>query len=615
VANAPTLDDLRGKMVLLDFWTLGCINCQHIIPDLARLEEEFADSLVVIGVHSGKYEAEHDNESIREAIERFGLKHPVVNDPDFVFWNTYGARAWPTVALIDPAGNVVGGHSGEGIYPLFQPILAALELEFEGRIDPDPFPLALQQSVASTVLSYPAALVADEGRDRLYVADSGHNRILEATLDGALLRVFGSGEQGFADGGANEAQFYDPQGLELSADGRLLYVADTRNHALRAIDLDSGAVETLAGTGRRLLALPQEGADPRVVDMASPWGLLRIDDTLYIGMAGVHQLWTYDLRSETIAVFAGTSREGIDDGLRLSEATLAQPSGITTDGQYLYWVDPESSSIRRVMVGGEIVDTLVGTGLFDWGDADGGPGMGQVQHAQGVVFLDGLLYVADTYNNKLKALNPVSIQLRTVAGSGAGEWRDGAGREAEFDEPSGLAVAGGTILVADTNNHAIRRYDPRTGEVETLQLSNLAVAAGTVGAGVVRVDLPEQVVAPGASNLRVRFSTPEGYHLNSLAPSELRLSAANGRVVALGESDLSWETDERVVEIPVPVQLGEGETTVTAVGTAYFCGDGQEALCLIQRLEFVIPVVVRPGATQGELVLEYELGAEEAAGS
>lgn len=610
VAEAPTLADLHGKIVLLDFWTLGCINCQHIIPDLVRLEHEFAGSLVVIGVHSGKYSAEHDDESIREAIGRFGVEHPVVNDPDFLFWNTFGARAWPTLVLIDPAGNLVGGHAGEGVYPLFQPILASLETEFKGRIDDTPFPLALQQSVASTVLSYPAAVLANDDRDLLYIADSGHNRILEARLDGHLLRVFGSGEQGFADGSATEAQFYDPQGLELSEDGTRLFVADTRNHALRVIDLASGRVDTIAGTGNRLQALPRNGADPRQVDLASPWGLLRVGQTLYISMAGVHQLWTLDLETNRIAVFAGTSREGIDDGLRLTEATLAQPSGITTDGQYLYWVDPESSSIRRVMLDGEIVDTLVGTGLFDWGDADGGPGLGEVQHAQGIVFHDGFLYVADTYNNKIKTLDPASIDLRTVAGSGADGWRDGPPAEAMFDELSSLAVSQGRILVADTNNHAIRSFDPTTGITATLQLANLAVAVGTTVGAVVRVELEEQRVAPGATNLRLRLSTPVGYHLNSLAPSELQLTATNGQVLALGESSISWSTDETSIEVPIPIQLSEGATTLTATGNAYFCADGAEALCLIQRLEFVLPVVVEAASRQGELLLEYRLGVE-----
>lgn len=610
VAMAPTLGDLRGKMVLLDFWTSGCINCQHIIPDLKQLEDEFADSLVVIGVHSGKYAAEHDDELIREAIGRYGLEHPVVNDPDFEVWNRFGANAWPTLVLIDPAGNLVGGHSGEGVYPLFKPILEALEGEFEGRIDREPFPVALDQSVSSTVISYPAALLADEANDRLYIADSGHNRIIESRLDGHLLRVFGSGEVGFVDGLAAEAQFYDPQGLELSADGTTLYVADTRNHALRAIDLESGEVTTLAGTGERAQALPRSGNDPKETALASPWGLLLHEGTLYIANAGTHQLWSYDVEGNELAVFAGTSREGIDDGARLTMATLAQPSGLTTDGHFLYWVDPESSSVRRAPFDGEIVDTLIGTGLFDYGDSDGPPGEGQIQHAQGITYLDGLLYIADTYNNKIRAVNPGTFHVTTVAGSGERDWEDGRGEEAAFDEPAGVTVAGDILLVADTNNHLVRRVDPATGETTTLQLSNLAVVTGTTPGRLVRVELPGQTVAPGATNLRLHLSTPDGYHLNSLAPSRLSLTTGNGDVVALGETEVSWSTDEASVEVPIPVMLGAGATTVTATGATYFCVDGEEALCLIQQIELVLPVTVEEGATGGELLMRHELAAE-----
>ena len=607
VAEPPTLASLRGKTVLLDFWTAGCINCQHIIPDLKRLEEEYADSLVVIGVHSGKYATEHEDDTVREAIGRYDLQHPVVNDPDFVVWNTYGARAWPTLVLIDPAGNYVGTHSGEGVYPLFQPIIEALEGEFEGRINSAPFPIVLDQTAASTLLSYPAAVLADEQGDRLYIADSGHNRILEARLNGALLRVFGTGAAGFADGRADEAQFFDPQGLELSADRSQLYVADTRNHALRAIDLKTGAVTTLAGTGKRAQALPRPGDKPKETALASPWGLLLRDGVLYIANAGTHQLWSYDVGADELAVYAGTSREGIDDGERLTMATLAQPSGLATDGRYLYWVDPESSSVRRTPFDGEIVDTMVGTGLFDYGDEDGTGLEAQIQHPQGIAYLDGLLYIADTYNNKIRSIDPTSFEVKTVAGTGENRWADGGPDEASFAEPAGIAVYGDRLLIADTANHVLRTFDPASGETGTLALSNIGVLTGTGAGRVLRVELPGQSVAPGATNLRLKLSTPGGYHLNSLAPSTLTLAAVNPAVVSLGETSISWSTDDESVEIPIPVILETGTTTVTATGAAYFCADGEEALCLIQQLEIVVPVEVGPDATGGELVVEYRL--------
>jgi len=260
VERPLTQEELKGRVVLLDFWTLGCINCQHIIPDLKRLEAEFGDNLLVIGVHSGKYSTEHDDESILEAIRRFGLEHPVINDPDFVVWQTFGVSAWPTLVLIDPAGNLVGGHAGEGVYPLFQPILESMVAEFgaKGLLAPRPLPISLKAAAATAVLSYPGNVLADQASNRLYIADSGHNRVLEAALDGSLVRAFGTGKEGFADGPPGEAAFRQPQGLALSADGRTLYVADTRNHAVRAIDLASGRRRRLRGLERSWSACPRE---------------------------------------------------------------------------------------------------------------------------------------------------------------------------------------------------------------------------------------------------------------------------------------------------------------------------------------------------------------------
>lgn len=273
VSEPLTLAGLRGKIVLLDFWTSGCINCQQIIPDEVRLEEEFADELVIIGVHSGKYDREQEDQSVRQSILRYGLEHPVVNDPDFVIWSIYRINAWPTLILIDPEGNVVGGRSGEGVYAAFQPAIADLVEEFAGRIDRSPIAVDLEATgVSSTFLSYPSTVLADEAGDRLFIADAGHNRVLIAGLDGELRDVIGSGRAGLADGFFEEATLRQPQGLALSPDGETLYIADTRNHAIRAADLTAGSVTTLAGTGVRAFAAPQPGVPATETDLASPFG-------------------------------------------------------------------------------------------------------------------------------------------------------------------------------------------------------------------------------------------------------------------------------------------------------------------------------------------------------
>jgi DNA-binding beta-propeller fold protein YncE len=600
VRQPLTMLALRGKVVILDFWTQGCINCQHIIPDLKQLEEEFGDALAVVGVHSGKYSNEHEDESVREAIGKYGLAHPVVNDPDFAVWNIYGVSAWPTLVLIDPAGNLVGLHAGEGVYPLFRPIVQSLVAEFDakGQVDRTPLPFEPEATSASAVLPYPADVAVDAARGKLYIADSGHNRVLVADLDGRLELAIGTGAEGFADGRAGEAMFRQPQGLALSEDSSTLFVADTRNHAVRSIDVASGDVRTIAGTGTQLDRMPVQWSPARETALASPWDVLAIDGRLFVSMAGVHQIWEISLEREQAAVFAGTSREGIQDGPRIEMATLAQPSGLASDGVYLYWVDPESSSLRRVPLDGfGDVETLVGTGLFDYGDVDAQGTQAQLQHAQGLSYADGTLFVGDTYNHKVRAVDSGTRQVSTVAGTGVRGWDDGAPGYARFDEPGGLAAANGKLYVADTNNHLVRVVDLASGAVSTLLLSNLGVATAVTPGEVLRIELPAQDVAPGAGFMEVAVTSPEGYHLNSSGPSRLRLDSANASVAELGERDLTWTSDEPEVRISVPVQLGEGETRLTAQASVYYCRGGEEALCFVQAVEVEAPIRVRAGAT------------------
>lgn len=613
VEHPISLADLKGKVVLLDFWTLGCINCQHIIPDLKRLEDEFKDTLVVIGVHSGKYATEHDDEAVKEAIARYGLEHPVVNDPDFAVWNTFGANAWPTLVLIDPAGNLVGGHAGEGVFPLFEPIVKSLVAEFDakGLVDrAKQVPLKLDSTATSTVLSFPGKVLADEKGGRLFIADSGHNRVLVSDLHGVLQQAIGDGKEGFADGAASEAEFQQPQGLGLSADGKTLYVADTRNHAVRAVDLVSGEVTTLAGTGQQADRFPAKDAKAKETPLASPWDVVNVGHELYVSMAGLHQIWSIDLEKGTISVFAGTSREGIDDGARTSMATLAQPSGITTDGTYLYWVDPESSSVRRLRLQGEgetEVETLVGTGLFDYGNEDGTGKKAKLQHAQGVAYANGKLYIGDTYNHEVRALDLGSMAVTTLAGDGEHGWSDGTGHAAKFDEPTGIGFANGNVFVADSNNHLVRVIDAARGSVSTLALSNLSVATASGPARKSTAQLTQQLVTPGATNLRITITAPAGYHLNSQAPSKLTLTSSNPAVAEVGEREVTWSSDEGEIRVPVPVVLAEGEATLTGMASVYYCRTGAEALCFIQQVEITLPLRVSPISSMSEPAMSYTL--------
>jgi thiol-disulfide isomerase/thioredoxin len=470
--------DLKGKIVILDFWTLCCINCIHIQPDLARLEKKYANELVVIGVHSPKFENEKDTNSIRKAILRYQLEHPVVNDAEHKIWDRYEIDAWPTLVLIDPEGNFVGIASGEGNYEVLDKVIANLIEEHKKKKTlndkPIHFDLARYRESGDTPLFFPGKVLADEKSKRLFIADSTHHRIVITDLDGKMIAIAGTGMPGNVDGAFDK-------GMALLGD--TLYVADRKNHSIRALDLSAKTVKLIAGTGvhdgdisnRRL----DKPVPAREIGLNSPWDLVIEGDTLYIAMAGHHQIWAYDIKNKTIVPYAGSGRENIGDA-PLPFANFAQPSGITSDGRYLYVADSEISALRKVPLSGTgRVQTLVGRGLFVFGDDDG-PGQlenssgdkkeARLQHALGITNHDGKLYVADTYNNKIKVFDLKDKTLTTFVGR-SGDF--GPLVPPMFSEPGGISYANGKLYVADTNAHRIRVVDIATKAVTTLQLKGV----------------------------------------------------------------------------------------------------------------------------------------------
>jgi sugar lactone lactonase YvrE len=459
VAEPLTLADLRGKVVILDFWTYGCINCIHVMDELARLRGRFGHKLAVIGVHSPKFDNEANLETLRSVLVRYQRDEPVVNDPDYRMMGLYGVRAWPTLVVIDPAGRYVGSVAGEGHEQRLGTAIERLLEMHAGRIDETPVALELEEPAgAGEWFAAPEKVAVGGGM--IAVSDSLFNRILVTDAEGRLLHRVGAREPGFEDGGLDRARFRAPRGLAL-APGGVLYVADTGNHAIRRVDLEAGRVTTIAGTGRKGLREPG-GTDPLALDLRSPWDLALQGDRLYVAMAGEHQVWLFDLARNRLAPFAGTGAEGIDDGA-LSRATFSQPSGLALDGDRLFVADPEASAVREIDLAAGRVRTLVGTGLFDFGDRDGRLPEARLQHALGLtLWRDRKLLVADTYNHKLKVLDLEAGTLDSVLGDGRPGSRLGDGG-ARLNEPGGVALAGDRVLIADTNNGRVISYAPETG--------------------------------------------------------------------------------------------------------------------------------------------------------
>jgi len=607
---------LKGKIVLLDFWTYGCINCIHIIPDLKKLEAKYAKELVVIGVHSAKFQNEKETENIRRIILRYEIEHPVYNDSEYAVWQSYGIRAWPTQVLIDPAGYIVGGVSGEGNYDVIDQTIAKLveEARKRGELNEEPLKLVLERAkVGDLPLAFPGKILADAKTDRLFIADSNHNRIVVTKLDGTLVETIGTGDTGAADGSFDKATFYRPQGLAL--DGDNLYVADTENHLIRRVDLKTRNVETIAGTGQQTHEYFKSGP-ARSVALSSPWDLQLVGRVLYIAMAGPHQIWQLDLDKNEVSTFAGSGREARIDGA-LRESGFAQPSGLANDGKNLYVADSESNIIRAIDINGGAVKTLVGGDLFDFGDVDGAGDDVRLQHPLGLASYGNKILIADTYNHKIKELDPKQEKVTTFLGTGKPGQADGTAPS--FYEPGGLSLANGNLYVADTNNHAIRVVDLKTKRVSTLRLNGLTPPAKNmqaletaVGPNAEDTKVAAQKIRAGASGaLQIDVELPAGYHLNPEAPQRYKVSV-DGKSVTVDEKVAARSAKDLKLPLRVPFNATEvGSATVRAQVTLFYCREDNTGTCRIKTLVWEVPVEVTSDASAPtELKLRGKLAAD-----
>jgi len=455
-----TLDELRGRIVLLNFTTYSSINCQHTLPDLRFLEKRFHDAITIIDIHCPKFRNEAEPEQLQKAINRLHIRRPVASDPQFEMWRAYGIKAWPSVIFIDAEGFVVGILRGEGrvrqLEELIQKYVAQAEMVGTLRRQKTPFDTIAEPS---RPLYFPGSVCVS--RNHLYISDSGRNRILETYHDGTVRRVFGSGSPDLLDGPETGASFNSPQGIIHVGD--FLYVADTGNHVIRRIHLKSGEVMTLAGCGRIGRYVADKFKDPLQAELNSPLDLAFHESNLYIAMAGQHQIWRMNLNHLTIERYAGSGREDLVDGGG-EVACFAQPSGLTVMNDTLYVADADASAVRSIILSHNIVETLIGKGVFDFGDREGTGREARLQYPLAVEADPerNALWIADTYNSRLKRLDLGTNQVT--------KFKFGH----TLNEPGGLALFRNRLFIANTNAHEIVSLDLQSRDTEVVQIKEAA---------------------------------------------------------------------------------------------------------------------------------------------
>ncbi|GAB3996253.1 redoxin domain-containing protein [Glycomyces albus] len=575
------LDSLRGRVAILDFWTFCCVNCLHVLDELRPLEEKYGDALVVVGVHSPKFEHERDAAALAAAVERYGVAHPVLDDPDLVTWDAYAARAWPTLVVIDPAGYVVSTMAGEGHLEALDAIVGDLVEAHtaDGTLDPAG-DLYVPPPPAETALRFPGKAVELPGGD-LLVSDSARHRLVRLAapepVDGevaeAVVSVIGSGERGRVDG--TEPRFNEPQGLALlpaetaAAVGYDVVVADTVNHLLRGVRLSDGRTTTVAGTGNQWRS--DADADAALeVDLSSPWDVAWFSGRIIVAMAGIHQLWYFDPVAGTAGPWAGTTVESLRDG-PLDQVWMAQPSALAADGDRLWIADAETSALRYVRDGR--MHTVVGRGLFDFGHVDGDGEEALMQHPLGVgVLPDGRIGVADTYNGALRCYDPATGELSTLASGLA--------------EPSDVIAVGGRAVVVESAAH--RLTAPRLAET-------------AVDGRHHRVTRKAVRVGPGRLRLEVPFEPAAGQKLDFSfgSPLSLKVSADPPQLLASGAG--AGEELER----DLVLEAGIGRGVLQVVAQAATCdAEAEHPACHLTRQDWGVPVEI---AEDGDEVLRLVL--------
>ncbi len=588
------IKDFVGRFLLLDFWTLCCVNCHHVLAELRPIEEKFSDVLTVVGVHSPKFEHEKLPASVEAAISRHEITHPVLNDPNMSTWQSYGVRAWPTLVLVDPVGEIIATYSGEGHAHAIDALLQQLVPQYEAAgnlkrgkgvyVAPAPSSVALKQP--GKVIAVPARYQALLAGAELLVSNSGGHNLIGLKTSNLIdpVATIGQGTRGKSDGDFQSASFAEPYGaIFLSEDlanrvGAHLLVADTANHLIRAVNLETQTVSTIAGTGNQWMHKDESNGPALSVNISTPWDIEVFEGQLLIGMSGEHRVWAYDFGAKTLGIFAGTTNEGLVDG-PFADSWFAQPSALVSSSNEpgkIWLIDAETSALRT-LENGQVL-SQVGKGLFDFGHLDGPADQALLQHPLGLLELpDGSVLIADTYNGAIRKYSPDTNAVSTIARG--------------LLEPSDLELV-------DTE------FGPRLAVVETAanRISLLPIEQGSLVQGAaMRTARPALEVSSGELTINVTFNAPPGQKLDErYGPSSFLVVSSTPKELLLEGAGNSLKLSRKIT---LNQAITEGVLHVAAKGAS--CDESEEgAQCHIHQQDWGIPIkVTATGVDSVELVL------------
>ncbi len=575
-----SLSDFAGRFLLLDFWTLCCVNCHHVLAELRLIEVEFSDVLTVVGVHSPKFEFEKDSNAIRSAVHRHGIEHPILNDPEMSTWRAYGVRGWPTLILVDPLGEIMGTWSGEGhghaISTTIRDLIPGYESKGQLKRGGSHFQAELTRA---SVYVQPGKIEALDS-ERVLISDSGNHSLAVATFaqPNSPIQRIGSGERGFVDGSFAEAQFNEPYGaVVLPLDvaekiGQHILVADTANHAIRGINFISQEVTTVAGTGEQWRPGGSDHGPALSTPLSTPWDLEYRDGVIYIAMAGDHRIWYFDPLTGSVGVAAGTTQEGLVDG-SAEAAWFAQPSALSNSTQGLWIIDSETSSLRNMQ--SNKISTAIGTGLFDFGHIDGPAQQARLQHPLGITSDKDVVYIADTYNGAIRMYNPTTGVVKTLA-------RDLA-------EPSDVCL--------DPSGERLLVVESAIGLVSSVPIHEPVSVMGEE----MQTIRPELDICASEVTLTVHFTSPPGQKRDDrYGPStQLVVSSTPTELILEG----SGTGTELTRELRINPQISHGVLHVAAKGAS--CDvDAEHGACHMHQQDWGVPVhVTTRGSVDIQLIL------------